>query len=204
MADTTIGGASSRTVVGTMELPVNDSGTDGKISVSALNAYIEPISKAAVAAQTPAAATDVYITNSGIAIPQARIQAGTFIRWKLFLSKTAAGVATPIFVIRHGTAQSTADTARCTMTCGAQTATANAGCIVEVLATFRSVGAASAAVLQGGVGQGIAGFHTIGAVATSAGFDSTVANTFIGLSVNTGTSAAWTIYQVQADLLNIT
>lgn len=173
------------------------------ITASQINAFAEPISSASVASQSPAAATDVYITDSGIAIPETRIQARTFARWRLMVSKTAAGTAAPIFVIRHGTAKTTADAARCTITCGAQSATANAGCMIEVIATFRSVGAATAAVLQGGVGQGVAGFHTIGGVATSAGFNSTVASTFLGLSLNAGTSGAWTITQVQADLLNI-
>lgn len=191
------------TPVGTDVVPVVNGGATKGLSLTQINAYCEPISVASVANQTPAAATDVYLTDSGIAIPQTRIQARTFVRWRIFASKTAAGTATPIFVIRHGTAKTTSDAARCTITCGAQTAVINAGCMIEVLATFRSVGSGTSAVLQGAVAQGVAGFHTIGGVATSSGFDSTVASTFLGLSVNTGTSAAWTITLVQADLLNI-
>lgn len=192
------------TPVGTDEFPVNQGGTSKKMTLTQINAYAEPVSNASVATQSPAAATDVYITDSSIALPQTRLQARTFVRWRFMASKTAAGTATPIFVIRHGTARTTADAARCTITCGAQSAVANAGCMMEVFATFRSVGAGTAAVLQGGVGQGVAGFHTVGGVATSAGFDSTVANTFIGFSLNAGTSGAWTITQVQGDILNIT
>jgi hypothetical protein len=192
------------TLVGTVEFPINDSGSDKKISLTQINTYCEPISSASVANQSPSAATDTYLTDSGIAIPQTRLQARTRVRWQLIVSKTAAGTATPIFTIRHGTAKTTADAARCVCTCGAQSAVANADCLIEVLATFRSVGSGSAAVLRGDVGQGVAGFHTIGGGATSSGFDSTVANTFLGLSVNTGTSGAWTFTQVLVDLLNVT
>ena len=37
---------------------------------------------------------------------------------------------------------------------------------------------------------------------TSAGFDSTTANTYLGLSVNGGASAAWTVQIVEARLEN--
>ena len=38
---------------------------------------------------------------------------------------------------------------------------------------------------------------------TGGGFDSTVANSYINMSVNGGTSAAWTITLVQAELTNL-
>jgi hypothetical protein len=38
---------------------------------------------------------------------------------------------------------------------------------------------------------------------TSGGFDSTVANSIIGASVNGGASAAWTVQLVQAELTNL-
>ena len=204
MPDTKISAlAAAAAGLGTHEFVVNEGGVNKKLTLAQINAYAEPVSNAAIATQTPAANTDTYITDSGIAIPQTRLQARSFIRWKLFVSKTAAGTGTPVFIIRHGTAKATTDAARCTLTCGAQAATANAGCIIEVMATFRTVGSGTTATLQGAVGQGVTGFHTVGAQALSTGFDSTAANTFIGLSVNTGASAAWSIYEVQADLLNI-
>lgn len=192
------------TPTGALEFHVNESGTSKKLTLTQINAYAEPVSTAAVANQTPAANTDTYLTDSGVAIPETRIQARTMVRWRIFASKTAAGTGTPVFTIRHGTAKTTSDAARCACTCGAQTAVINADCMIEVLATFRSVGSGTSAVLRGDVGQGVAGFHTIGGGATSSGFNSTTSGTFLGLSVNTGASAAWTITQVQADLLNIT
>lgn len=188
--------------LGAMEIPVNDAGADKKLTVSQLNAYIEPISKATTAGQTTITGNaDVYLVNSGIAIPETRLQVGTFIRWKIFVSKTAAGTAAPVFTFRHGTAQSTADTSRGAVTCSAQTATLNSGCIIDCMATFRAVGAS--AVLQFGVGQGVAGFSTQGGVATSATFNSAVSGMFLGISINPGASAAWTVSQVHVDLLNV-
>jgi hypothetical protein len=192
------------TPAGGLEIPVNDSGTTKKLTLTQVNAYCEPVSTASVATQTPAANTDVYITDSAIPITPSRLQARTYIRWFLHISKTAASTAAPVFVVRHGTAASTADAARCTLTMGAQTAVANAGAYLVLTATFRSVGAASAAVLQAGVNGVGNGFPPVGAAATSAGFDSTTANAKIGLSVNTGLSAAWTITQVLVDILNVT
>ncbi len=40
-------------------------------------------------------------------------------------------------------------------------------------------------------------------IATSGGFDSTVSNSILGLSVNGGTSASWTVQLVQASLENL-
>jgi predicted ester cyclase len=40
-------------------------------------------------------------------------------------------------------------------------------------------------------------------VATSGGFESTVSNSIIGISVNGGASAAWTVQIVQAELINL-
>ena len=158
---------------------------------------------------TPAAgfAADTYLAGSNITV--AGLQAGSRYHMVFEVSKTAAGLATPILTIRFGTNGSVADTARCTLTWTAQTAATDTGTF-EVWVTFRTVGAGTAAVLQC-VGQrrhgaSITGLGTLVAEtknATSAGFDSTVANSIIGTSVNGGASAAWTITLVQAELENI-
>jgi hypothetical protein len=147
-------------------------------------------------AQGPGFAADTYIAGSSYPIA-GRIAAGSFFRWTIQATKTAAGVATPIFVIRTGTAGTTADTARCTLTLAAQSATA-ADNYYTLEAVFRSVGSGTNAVLAG-VAMGETNFSTApGGVdqAVSSGFDSTTANLLIGLSVNGGTSAAWTIQSV--------
>ena len=164
---------------------------------------------ASVAAQGAGFATDTYLTGSSIAIPASSLQAKTLYRCVFNVTKTAAGVATPIINIRFGTNGTTADTSRGTLTFSAQTAVADEG-VFEVWATFRTVGSGTSAVLQtaGRITHGlsITGLDTLVSeteIATSAGFDSTVASSIIGLSVNGGTSAAWTVSLVQAELVNL-
>ncbi len=128
----------------------------------------------------------------------------------LSVSKTAAGVATPIINVRLGTAGTTADTSRSILTHAAQTAAIDEG-LFTVLVTFRTIGAGTAAVIQAtsklehrlsvtGLSTAVSG-TIVGA--PSAGFDSTLAGLNIGLSVNGGASAAWTIATVQTELFNL-
>lgn len=160
---------------------------------------------------TPGAgfAADTYVVGSSVAIPATGLQAGT--RYHMFfeVSKTAAGVATPILNIRFGTNGSTADTARCTLTFTAQTAATDTGTF-EVWVTFRTVGSGTAAVMQCVSqrlhGASVTGFGNLVSEtqkATSGGFDSTVASSIVGVSANGGASAAWTISLVQAELSNL-
>lgn len=162
-----------------------------------------------VAAQGPGFATDTYLTGSSILIPASALKAGTRYKCVFNVVKTAAGVATPIINIRFGTNGSTADTSRGTLTFSAQTAVIDEGAY-ELYVTFRTVGSGTAAVIQSlgklnhrlsitGLGVGVGEPE----IATSGGFDSTVANSIIGLSVNGGASAAWTVNLVQATLENL-
>lgn len=172
---------------------------------------------AAVAAQSPAAATDVYIINSDLVIPTTvgalNLQAkGTF-RWQISASKTGAGVAAPIYVIRIGTGKAITDTAMLTLTGPLQTAIADKGTL-NIIATLRAVGTGTSAVLQGTAwwdhtgtaantttsGTGFANDSTGHVEGTSAGFDSSGKGAaFVGLSINAGAAAAWTITQVIAE-----
>lgn len=160
---------------------------------------------------TPAAgfASDTYLVGSSIAVPASSLQAKSQYRLKFSVSKTAAGTAAPVVTIRFGTAGSTADTSICALTFAAQTAAIDEG-FIEVFATFRTVGSGTSAVVQG-VGTlahrlAATGLSTSGAsvvTTTGAGFDSTLGSAIIGASVNGGTSAAWTITLVQAELFNL-
>ena len=166
---------------------------------------------AAVAAQGAGFAADTYVTNSDILIPSFSMQARTFVQWKISASKTAAGVATPAYAIRIGTARTTADTARLTLTGPAQTAVADIGTLYIML-TVRTV--AAAGVIQGTawwVHRGTAASTTVGGTGfandstghvegTSAGFDnSALGGSYVGLSINGGAAAAWTLTQVRAE-----
>jgi len=159
---------------------------------------------------TPAAgfAADTYLVGSSIAIPSNALKIGTRYHLIFNVTKTAAGVATPILNIRFGTGGVVGDASKCALTFTLQTAATDTGTF-EVWATFRTVGSGTAAVLQCAGqrrhGASITGLGTLVGetkVATSAGFDSTVANSIIGASVNGGTAAVWTITLVQAELSN--
>lgn len=162
-----------------------------------------------VAAQTPAV-TDTYVIGSSIAIPSATLKIGTRYHLVFNVSKTsAAGTATPILNVRFGTLGTTGDAAKCTLTWTAQTAATDSGTF-EVWTTFRAVGSGTTAILQcsgqrmhGASITGLGNLVSETKMVTSAGFDSTVASSIIGASITIGTSAAWTINLVQAELSNL-
>lgn len=159
---------------------------------------------ASIAAQGAGFATDTYVTNSNLLIPSFGVQAKSKIRWTISVSKTGAGVVAPAFAIRIGAAGTTADTARLTLTGAAQTAVADVG-VFDIILTVRSVSATG--VIQGTLSL----VHTNAATglsandgdvieASSATFDNTaIAGQTIGLSINAGASAAWTVTQVHVD-----
>lgn len=162
---------------------------------------------ASTASMAAGLATDTYITNSNIAIPLQGVKVGSTYRCVISVSKTAAGTATPIVQVRIGTAATTADTSRLSFTFSAGTAATDVG-LFKVIATFRTVGSGTSAVLQGHcalTSQPTTGFSSLlkGVQTTSAGFDSTTANSFIGVSINGGASAVWTVTQVFAELINV-
>jgi hypothetical protein len=84
--------------------------------------------------------------------------------------------------------------------------------MIELWLTFNSVGAGTAAVLAGYVvlhhflaSTGLSTSGTLGfqpLQVTSAGFNSAVSNSIIGVSLNGGASAAFTIPVLQSQLLN--
>jgi hypothetical protein len=160
-------------------------------------------------ADVVANAADTYLTGSGIVIPTGQVmQVGTVFRWRLAMTKTAAGVAAPVWVVRVGTAGTTADTARLTFTqVAAQTAAVDTG-MVEIFAILRNVGAAG--ILTGCLHMAhvlaATGFSTLDhnvMQVTSAGFDTTVAGTIVGVSVNPGAAGVWTHQVISAECLGV-
>lgn len=163
-----------------------------------------------VAAQGAGFAADTWVTNSDLIIPSFSLQAKAGILWQISGSKSGAGTAQPIYVVRTGTARSTSDTARLTLTGPAQTAIADIGTL-NILITVRVGGAAT--VIQGSAwwnhrgtaantttsGTGFANDSTGHIEGTGGAFDSTaIGGHYISLSINGGTSASWTITQVVA------
>jgi len=192
------------------ELYVNDGGVSKRLTFSDLILYIESRGRqnnASVANQGAGFAVDTYLTGSEVLIPTGRLQAKSMYRCRFNVTKTAAGTATPIVQVRFGTAGSTADVSRASMTFPAQTAAVDDG-MFEVFVVFRTLGAAGVvqAVAQLKHRQSVTGLATLvspSVATTSAGFDTTVASSRIGVSVNGGTSAAWTANLVQAELFNL-
>lgn len=156
-------------------------------------------------AQAISANTDTYITGSMLDIPNGKLAAGSRILWRFVATKTAAGTATPVWNVRFGTNGSTADTSRITFTGDAQTGAIDTA-FIEIVLTVRSVSATG--VIEGMyrlnhnlATTGFATKNTNIIAVTSGAFDNTVNGSKIGVSVNTGASAAWTFTQVQAELI---
>jgi hypothetical protein len=163
---------------------------------------------ASTSSQSSTFATDIYLAGSFIKFPRPP-KAGTMYTLEFDVTKTGAGTATPIVTVRQGTAGTTADTARNTITFNAGTANADVGRF-RLTVVFRTVGSGSSAVTQAVCSLTKGATATTGivnlvgqtVVNTSAGFDSTVAGLGIGVSLNGGTSASWTVTQVMAELEN--
>lgn len=153
-------------------------------------------------------AADTYLAGSAIKFPLGRapvVGASYHCRWDMV--KTAAGTATPIVIVRFGTAGTVADTARLTFTFTAGSAAIDTG-MFELWAHWRAVGASSVltgvcslnhALAATGLTTGGTGGQFQVAV-TSSAFNSGVAGSYIGVSFNGGTSFAGTNTLVQAEV----
>jgi hypothetical protein len=158
------------------------------------------ISKNSSVGQQTGFAADAYITGSNILIPSSGFQVGQLYKWEVCIEKTAAGVATVAVNIRIGSAAALADTSRAAPTTTViQTATASAT-IMFVSALVRTVSASG--VIVASLGFTAAPFGD-GDRLVSATFDDTaLAGQFIGLSLNGGASAAYTIDSVVGYLIS--
>lgn len=163
------------------------------------------ISNSSIASIGPGFAADTYVTESRILIPSQRPRIGTVYECEFGISKTAAGTATPIMIIRYGTLGAIGDTALCSFALSVGTAATDSG-IFKVRGMYRNVGAA--AVMAGRLSltsQPTTGFSTLlkGHSVISAAHNSTTPATYLGVSVNGGTGAVWTIDYVKAKLIDI-
>lgn len=164
---------------------------------------------ASTAQQGAGFATDTYLAGSAITIPQGKVKAGTMYRCKFDVTKTALGIVAPQIQIRIGTAASTADTQRLFFAMATQTAAADEGTF-EITGVFRAAGATAS--MQGittlrhrltTTGLNSTGAYSRVLASSGATFDVTGAGQKIGVSVNAGTSAAWTVQVVEAELINL-
>lgn len=154
-------------------------------------------------------AADTYLVGSSIPVPTGGFVLGARYSCTFDMVKTAAGTAAFTVTLRIGTAGTTADAAILTFAFAVGTAAVDTGTF-EVFAHFRTVGAGTSAVLVGEIycahALAATGLISTGAsgqgqlVVVSSGFDSTIANTIIGLSVNGGASFSGTNTIVEAEL----
>jgi len=159
-------------------------------------------------ADVTANAANTYLTGSSISLGKTGLRVGTRFRWTMVMTKTAAGTAQPIFTVVYGTNGSTSDTARLTYTLVAQTAATDTGrCDIDVIVRTHS----SSGVLQGTLSFGHNG-TTAGLAnqaqeqiqqSASSAFDTTVANSIIGVCCNPGASGVWTFQLVMAEAYNL-
>lgn len=157
--------------------------------------------------QSIGASTTAYLTGSAISLPTTPV-AGTVLRWRATVAKTAAATAAQTLAVRFGTGGSTADTARNSFTLDTETAVADEA-VYEVLAVVRGpIGASCVVEATAMVNDNLTttGFSNTARKAqvrqaTSAAFDITPAGTIAGLSITTGASHALTIRQVHAEML---
>jgi hypothetical protein len=178
--------------------------TAGRVKVPGISSL--PSGNANVA-DVVANAADTYLTGASLLVG-GRLQAGSFFKWRLRATKTAAGTAAPIFNIRVGTAGAVGDTVRATVTAAAQTAAADTG-FMEIDGIFRTVGATATIqmILRFAHAGTTTGFFngTQEQMLANLGssFDVTNLQNVIGLSVNPGTAGVWTFQEVTCDANNL-
>ena len=201
----------------THEFAANEAGTSKKVTgaqIVALDAQFSTAFSAATTTQAPAAATDTYVTGSRCLVPATTgpgsLKVGSQYRVKMHVSKTGAGTVAPIFTVRFGTAGTTSDTSIGVITFAAQTGAADEG-FIELFCTWITIGSGTSATMRpvGTLVHRLAttGLSTSGSScilgAVGSGHNSTLASAGVGVSVNTGTSAVWTLGNVQAELFNL-
>ena len=159
-----------------------------------------------LAGQGPGFAADTYLAGSNIAVPAGWLRPGTRYALVFDVAKTTAGVAAPVLTLRFGNSASVTDAALAVLAFPAQTAAADDG-RVTLEVTFRAAGNAAVVQAVAALDHGLAGAGLSSLVspvrrATSAAFDATLADQQLGVSVNGGVAAAWSVSLVQARLEN--
>lgn len=153
------------------------------------------------ASQGAGFAVDTYVTNSNIIVPSGGLQAGMMFEWTLSLSKTAAGTAATILTFRLGTGLATSDTSLLALTSSVAQTAAIAEGLMKVMLAIRTGGASG--VCAGGFGLAAAVGLGGGKDGVSGSVDlSAASGKSMGLSINGGASAAWTLTSCVGHLLS--
>jgi hypothetical protein len=166
------------------------------------------LSNQSVVDQQIAAATTALLTGSTLAIPPSMLRVGSIFRFSLSVSKTAAGTAGNIFLIKLGTLGTATDPTILTFTLPTGTAVVDTAWI-EILVTIRGPLTASCiargqlALAHNLAATGFAIIPSVVLQATSAAFNATVSNLIISASCTTATSTVLTFSQVIAEGWNV-
>lgn len=157
-------------------------------------------------------AADTYLVGSSFLIPPAHWRVGMRYHVKFDVTKTAAGVAAAQLRLRLGLAGAVTDAAIDSggFIFNAQTAVVDSG-IFELDYIVRTIGAgalgtgsATVTLRHNLAATGLGSVNPAGwqmfQVIPAATFDTTIANQILGMSVNGGAAAAWTINNVFAEL----
>lgn len=161
-----------------------------------------PSRNRSVAAQVVADTTRVMLTGSNLVIP--KFQVGATLRWRITMTKTAAGTAASTFDIGVGkTATAAGLTARVSFTKPAGTAAVDEACI-EITCVCRTVAATGVLVGQFTLTHNLAatGHAVIPSVVVttvSAGFVNTGEDLIVGVMVTAGAADALTFELVEAE-----
>lgn len=161
-----------------------------------------------VADQTINAASSALLAGSKITVPQGKLRIGTVLRWRISLSKTAAGTAANTFIVRLGIAGTIADAAIITFTLPVGTAVIDTG-EIDITVTIR--GPLSASCIAQGLfrmahslsATGLATIPCVVLKVTSGAFNATTANLFASLSCTTAAATVLTFQQVVAEAINL-
>lgn len=149
-------------------------------------------------------ASDTYLTGSNITIPSFGMQVGQLYQWVVGIEKTNAGTTALVATVRLGTNGTVADTSRAALTqTVAQTATASVT-MMSVYVFVRTVSASGVLVAHldiGGNSGTTTGWGDGDRIVSSTFDNSAVGGQQIGLSLNGGTSASYTIDLVKGWLI---
>lgn len=154
-----------------------------------------------------ASTADTYLTGSSLPLVNI-LQAGLVLRWRFSMTKTGAGVATPIYTVRLGTNGTTADTSLGTFTGVAQTGVIDTGWHeMELIVQTASSSGTGEAVLRMDhklttTGLANAAQVQILQIAPTA-VNWTQAGGIIGVSCNPGASGIWTFQTVSVSAHNV-
>jgi hypothetical protein len=163
-----------------------------------------PLVSTSTAVTAAGFAADTYVVGSNLLI-SGRTKVGTLLEWRINMTKSAASTAVTATIIRFGTAGAIGDTARVTMAGPAQTAAVDEGMLV-IRAAVWTAGASGVVRGEQSLEHSAAvaaGFGEMFDGVTSAAFDLTVPALQVGISLNGGTSAAWTLGLVSATAVNL-